>query len=165
MNQLIIDDMPELYAKLKPYIEYLEGLGFYSSITDFKHFKSGGEKNYEYFNCWNYNRPDVNSKDGFCTDWVVDLASYTKEPKVEVYTYKIVKAPKYYFGGDTNAYPYIIQNQNEQGHYDSKIVDNLKDFKKEIGKYLKLIKIYQERVKNHDLEKDFTQHYCKILQW
>ena len=156
MNQLIIDDMPELYAKLKPYIEYLEGLGFYSSNTDFKHFKSGAEKNYEYFNGWKYKRPDTTALGGYSEDWVVDLASYTKEPKVEVYTYKIVKASKYYFGGDTNAYPYIIQNQNEQGHYDSKIVDNLKDFKKEIGKYLKLIKIYQERVKKHELEKDFT---------
>lgn len=156
MNQLIIDDMPELYAKLKPYIEYLEGLGFYSSNTDFKHFKSGAEKNYEYFNGWKYKRPDATALGGYSEDWVVDLAIYTKEPKVEVYTYKIVKAPKYYFGGIEHAYPYIIQNPNDQGHYDSKIVDNLKDFKKEIGKYLKLIKIYQERVKKHELEKDFT---------
>lgn len=156
MNQLIIDDMPELYAKLKPYIEYLEGLGFYSSNTDFKHFKSGAEKNYEYFNGWYYNRPDVNSKDGFCTDWVVDLASYNGKQMIEVYTYKIVKAPKYYVFGTYISYPYIIKNQNYNGIFDSKIVDNLKDFKKEIGKYLKLIKIYQERVKKHELEKDFT---------
>lgn len=148
--------MPELYAKLKPYIEYLEGLGFYPSRTDFGYFHPGDDDNYEYFNGWNYKRQDTTASDGYREDWVVDLASYTKEPKVEVYTHKIVKAPKYYFGGDTNAYPYIIQNPNELGKYDSKIVDNIKDFKNEIGKYLKLIKTFQEKVKKHDLEKDFT---------
>ena len=156
MNKLIIDNMPELYAKLKPYIEYLEGLGFYPSRTDFSYFNPGDDDNYEYFNGWNYKRQDTTASDGYREDWVVDLASYTKEPKIEVYTHKIVKAPKYYFGGDKNVYPYIIQNPNEQGHYDSKIVDNIKDFKKEIGKYLKLIKTFQERVKKHDLEKDFA---------
>lgn len=156
MNKLIIDDMPELYAKLKPYIEYLEGLGFYPSRTDFSYFNPGDDDNYEYFNGWNYKRQDTTASDGYREDWVVDLASYTKEPKVEVYTHKIVKAPKYYFGGDTNAYPYIIQNPNELGKYDSKIVDNIKDFKKEIGKYLMLIKTFQEKVKKHELEKDFT---------
>lgn len=155
MNKLIIDDMPELYAKLKPYIEYLEGLGFYPSRTDFSYFRPGDDDNYEYFNGWNYKRSDTNASDGYREDWVVDLASYSKEPKIEVYTFKIAKAPKYYFGKD-NVYPYIIQNPNEQGHYDSKIVDNLKDFKKEIGKYLKLTKTFQERLKKHDLEKDFT---------
>ena len=84
------------------------------------------------------------------------MASYTGKPKIEIYTHKIVKAPKYYISEKDNVYPYIIQNPNEQGHYDSKIVDNIKDFKKEIGKYLKLVKTYQERVKKHDLEKDFT---------
>ena len=162
MNKLIIDDMPELYAKLKPYIEYLEGLGFYPSRTDFSYFNRGDDDNYEYFNGWNYKRQDTTASDGYREDWVVDLASYTKEPKVEVYTHKIVKAPKYYFGGDTNAYPYIIQNPNELGKYDSKIVDNIKDFKTEIGKYLKLIKTFQEQVKKHDLENDFTYHYCEI---
>lgn len=156
MNKLIIDDMPELYAKLKPYIEYLEGLGFYSSRTDFSYFKPGDAENYEYFNGWNYKRPDTNASDGYREDWVVDLASYTGKPMIEVYTHKIIKAPKYYFCGKDNNYPYIIQNPNDQGHYDSKIVDNIKDFKKEIGKYLKLIKTYQERVKKHELEKDFT---------
>lgn len=156
MNQLIIDDMPELYAKLKPYIEYLEGLGFYSSKTDFTYFKPGDEDNYEYFNGWKYKRPDTTASDGYSEDWVVDLASYTKEPKVEVYTYKIVKVPKYYVFETYISYPYIIKNQNYNGNFDSKIVDNLKDFKKEIGKYLKFIKIYQERVKKHELEKDFT---------
>ena len=157
MNKLIIDDMPELYAKLKPYIEYLEGLGFYPTRTDFTYFHPGDNDNYEYFNGWNYKRQDTTVSGGYRGDWVVDLASYTKEPKIEVYTYKIIKAPKYYFGGDTNnAYPYIIQNQIELGKYDSKIVDNIKDFKKEIGKYLKLIKTFQERVKKHELEKDFT---------
>lgn len=155
MNKLIIDDMPELYAKLKPYIEYLESTGFYPSRTDFSYFRPGDDYNYEYFNGWNYKRSDTNASDGYREDWVVDLASYTKEPKIEVYTFKIAKAPKYYFGKD-NVYPYIIQNPNEQGHYDSKIVDNLKDFKKEIGKYLKLTKTFQERLKKHELEKDFT---------
>ena len=162
MNKLIIDDMPELYAKLKPYIEYLESTGFYPSRTDFSYFRPGDDDNYEYFNGWNYKRSDTNASDGYREDWVVDLASYSKEPKIEVYTFKIAKAPKYYFGGNENVYPYIIQNPNEQGHYDSKIVDNLKDFKKEIGKYLKLTKTFQERLKKHDLEKDFTQHYCEI---
>ena len=157
MNKLIIDDMPVLYAKLKPYIEYLEGLGFYPTRTDFTYFHPGDNENYEYFNGWNYKRQDTTASGGYRGDWVVDLASYTKEPKIEVYTYKIIKAPKYYFGGDTNnAYLYIIQNPIELGKYDSKIVDNIKDFKKEIGKYLKLIKTFQERVKKHELEKDFT---------
>lgn len=156
MNKLIIDDMPELYNKLKPYIEYLEGLGFYPSRTDFSYFHPGDEDNYEYFNGWNYKRPDTSASDGYREDWVVDLASYTKEPKIEIYTHKIIKASKYYFGGKDNVYPYIIQNPNYQSHYDSKIVDNIKDFKKEIGKYLKLIKTYQERVKKYELEKDFT---------
>lgn len=156
MNKLIIDDMPELYAKLKPYIEYLEGLGFYPSKTDFSHFNPGDDNNYEYFNGWNYKRQDTTASDGYRVDWVVDLASYTGKPKIEIYTYKIIKAPKYYLDSYNNAYPYIIQNTNEFGKYDSKIVDNIKDFKKEIGKYLKLIKTFQERVKKHELEKDFT---------
>ena len=156
MNKLIIDDMPELYAELKPYIEYLEGLGFYTSRTDYSYFNPGDEDNYEYFNGWNYKRLDTTAADGYREDWVVDLASYTNKPKIEIYTHKIVKAPKYYINEKDNVYPYIIQNPNEQGHYDSKIVDNLKDFKKEIGKYLKLIKTYQERVKKHDLEKYFA---------
>lgn len=160
MNKLIIDDMPELYAKLKPYIEYLEGLGFYPTRTDFTYFHPGDDNNYEYFNGWEYKRQDTTASGGYRGDWVVDLASYTKKPKIEVYTYKIIKAPKYYFGDDNNnAYPYIIQNTIELGKYDSKIVDNIKDFKKEIGKYLKLIKTFQERVKKHELEKDFTQYY------
>ena len=156
MNKLIIDDMPELYAELKPYIEYLEGLGFYTSRTDYSYFNPGDEDNYEYFNGWNYKRLDTTAADGYREDWVVDLASYTNKTKIEIYTHKIVKAPKYYINEKDNVYPYIIQNPNDQGHYDSKIVDNLKDFKKEIGKYLKLIKTYQERVKKHDLEKDFA---------
>lgn len=157
MNKLIIDDMPELYAKLKPYIEYLEGLGFYPTRTDFTYFHPGDDNNYEYFNGWEYKRQDTTASGGYRGDWVVDLASYTKKPKIEVYTYKIIKAPKYYFCDDNNnAYPYIIQNTIELGKYDSKIVDNIKDFKKEIGKYLKLIKTFQERVKKHELEKDFT---------
>ena len=156
MNKIIIDDMPELYAKLKPYIEYLEGLGFYPSKTDFTWFKPGDCKNYEYFNGWCYKRPDVTVSDNYSEDWVVDLANYMNKPMIEIYTYKIVKPTKYYFGGKENVYPYIIQNPKTQGHYDSKIVDNIKDFKNEIGKYLKLIKTYQERVKKHDLEKDFT---------
>ena len=156
MNKLIIDDMPELYAELKPYIEYLEGLGFYSSRTDYSYFNPGDADNYEYFNGWTYKRLDTTAADGYREDWVVDLASYTNKPKIEIYTHKIVKAPKYYISEKDNVYPYIIQNPNDQGHYDSKIVDNIKDFKKEIGKYLKLIKTYQERVKKHDLEKDFA---------
>ena len=156
MNQLIIDDMPELYAKLKPYIDYLESLGFYSGRDDYSYFKPGDKDNYEYFNDWNYKRPNLNANKGYSEDYVVDLASYNGEPKIEIYTFKIVKAPKYYFGEKDPVYPYIIQNQNNNSHYDSKIVDNMKDFKKEIGKYLKLLKIYQERVKKHELEKDFT---------
>ena len=156
MNKLIIDDMPELYAELKPYIEYLEGLGFYPSRTDYSYFHPGDEDNYEYFNGWTYKRLDTTASDGYREDWVVDLASYTNKPKIEIYTHKIVKAPKYYISEKDNVYPYIIQNPNDQGYYDSKIVDNIKDFKKEIGKYLKLIKTYQERVKKHDLEKDFA---------
>lgn len=155
MNKLIIDDMPELYAKLKPYIEYLEGLGFYCR-NDFTYFNPGDKDNYEYFNGWNYKRPDSTSSDGYHEDWVVDLASYTNEPKVEVYKHKIVKPPKYYFVANPNAFPYIIQNPSDQGHYDSVVVDNLKDFEKEIGKYFKLIKVFNEKVKRHDLAKDFT---------
>ena len=156
MDKRLIDDMPELYAELKPYIEYLEGLGFYPSRTDFSYFNPGDDDNYEYFNGWTYKRTDVMAADGYREDWVVDLASHTNKPKIEIYLHKIVKAPKYYINEKENVYPYIIQNPNDQGHYDSKIVDNIKDFKKEIGKYLKLIKTYQERVKKHDLEKDFT---------
>lgn len=155
MNQLIIDDMPELYAKLKPYIDYLEGLGFYIPNHSYEYFKPGDKENYEYFNGWCYKRADEDHPDGYRNDWVVDLASYTNEPKIEVYTFKIEKKQKYHFVKE-DSYPYIITNNDNGGVYDSKIVDNLKDFKKEIGKYLKLLKTYQERVKKHELDKDFA---------
>ena len=155
MNQLIIDDMPELYAKLKPYIEVLENLGFQAK-DDFSFFTPKHKDNYEYFNGWNYKRNDATAPDGTRSDWVVDLASYTGEPKIEVYTHKIIKASNYCAKSAPDVYPYIIRNECYDGYYDSKIVDNIKDFKKEIAKYLKLIKTFQERVKKHDMAKDFT---------
>jgi hypothetical protein len=49
-----------------------------------------------------------------------------------------------------------MTNARKDDAWESKIVDNLKDFKKEVGNYLKTLKTYKEKVKHYELEKDFT---------
>ena len=39
--------------------------------------------------------------------------------------------------------------------YESKVVDNINDFKKEIGKYLKTVKKFKERIKLYEMEKNY----------
>lgn len=149
MDNRIIKDMPEIYEKVKPYIDYLESLGFKTNHK-MTYFSAGNEDNYEYFNGWSY--PGVKED-----DLVADLVSYTGEPKLEVYKYRIIKTPKNYCvrRGEEN-YPFIMTNARKDDAWESKIVDNLKDFKKEVGNYLKTLKTYKEKVKHYELEKDFT---------
>ena len=45
---------------------------------------------------------------------------------------------------------------NYNGDYKSVIVDNLDDFKIQIGNYLKKLKEYKEKEKKYELEADFT---------
>lgn len=153
MKDIIIEDQPELYEKLKPYIEYMESVGFYTD-HDMKYFTPHNEDNYEYFNNWKFN------VDGEA-QWVVDLALSTFEPKIEVYTWRIKKykknEPRSMKHKDV---PFDMHNKMERDGfgdyaYESKIVDNIKDFKKEIGKYLKTVKKYKERIKLYEMEKDF----------
>lgn len=149
MDNRIIQDMPEIYEKAKPYIDYLESLGF-KTRHNMMYFSPGNEDNYEYFNGWMY----PGSKED---DLVVDLVSFTGELKLEVYKFRIIKTPKNYYvrEGDKN-YPFIMTNARKDDAWESKIVDNLKDFKKEVGNYLKTLKTYKEKVKHYELEKDFT---------
>jgi hypothetical protein len=153
MKDIIIEDQPVLYEKLKPYIEYMESVGFYTD-HDMKYFTAHNEDNYEYFNNWKYN------VDGDA-QWVVDLALSTFEPKIEIYTWKIKKykkdEPRSMKYKDV---PFDMHNKMKRDGfgdyaYESKLVDNINDFKKEIGKYLKTVKKFKERIKLYEMEKDF----------
>ena len=158
--------MPEYYNKLKPYIDYLESLGFKSKEFNKKYFKNGDPDNYEYFNTWKYNsqRGEGNWTD---QDYVCDLILSTGELKIEIYQYEIVKREEKRIVVDRyknkkddephlKPFPYIMEVPNYNGDYKSVIVDNLDDFKIQIGNYLKKLKEYKEKKKKYELEADFT---------
>lgn len=166
MENEIKKDMPEYYKKLKPYIDYLESLGFKSKEFNKKYFKKGDPDNYEYFNTWKYNsqRGDGNWTD---QDYVCDLILSTGELKIEIYQYEIVKRAEKRIVVDRyknkkddephlKPFPYIMDVPNYNGDYKSVIVDNLDDFKIQIGNYLKKLKEYKEKKKKYELEADFT---------
>lgn len=153
MDKRLIDDMPVIWSKIQPYVEYLESMGF-KTTHQMAYFTPGNEENYTYFNGWQYKIP--NRRNEF--EVVVDLVSYTGEPKLEIYKFSIVKPPKNYWWGDNTKVPYILVNKRDEvGEcYESTIVDNLTDFKKEIGKFFNTLKKLNEMVKKYELEKDFT---------
>ena len=166
MENEIKKDLPEYYKKLKPYIDYLESLGFKSKEFNKKYFKKGDPDNYEYFNTWKYNsqRGDGSWSD---QDYVCDLILSTGELKIEIYQYEIVKREeklivvnRYKNKKDDEPhlkpFPYIMEVPNYNGDYKSVIVDNLDDFKIQIGNYLKKLKEYKEKKKKYELEADFT---------
>lgn len=166
MENAIKKDMPEYYNKLKPYIDYLESLGFKSKEFNKKYFKNGDPDNYEYFNTWKYNsqRGEGNWSD---QDYVCDLILSTGELKIEIYQYEIVKREEKRIVVDRyknkkddephlKPFPYIMDVPNYNGDYKSVIVDNLDDFKIQIGNYLKKLKEYKEKKKKYELEADFT---------
>ena len=166
MENAIKKDMPEYYKKLKPYIDYLESLGFKSKEFNKKYFKNGDPDNYEYFNTWKYNsqRGEGNWTD---QDYVCDLILSTGELKIEIYQYEIVKREEKRIVVDRyknkkddephlKPFPYIMEVPNYNGDYKSVIVDNLDDFKIQIGNYLKKLKEYKEKKKKYELEADFT---------
>lgn len=166
MENAIKKDMPENYNKLKPYIDYLESLGFKSKEFNKKYFKNGDPDNYEYFNTWKYNsqRGEGNWTD---QDYVCDLILSTGELKIEIYQYEIVKREEKRIVVDRyknkkddephlKPFPYIMDVPNYNGDYKSVIVDNLDDFKIQIGNYLKKLKEYKEKKKKYELEADFT---------
>lgn len=166
MENAIKKDMPEYYKKLKPYIDYLESLGFKSKEFNKKYFKNGDPDNYEYFNTWKYNsqRGEGNWSD---QDYVCDLILSTGELKIEIYQYEIVKRAEKRIVVDRyknkkddephlKPFPYIMDVPNYNGDYKSVIVDNLDDFKIQIGNYLKKLKEYKEKKKKYELEADFT---------
>lgn len=166
MENAIKKDMPEYYKKLKPYIDYLESLGFKSKEFNKKYFKNGDPDNYEYFNTWKYNsqRGEGNWTD---QDYVCDLILSTGELKIEIYQYEIVKREEKRIVVDRyknkkddephlKPFPYIMDVPNYNGDYKSVIVDNLDDFKIQIGNYLKKLKEYKEKKKKYELEADFT---------
>lgn len=166
MENAIKKDMPEYYKKLKPYIDYLESLGFKSKEFNKKYFKNGDPDNYEYFNTWKYNsqRGEGNWYD---KDYVCDLILSTGELKIEIYQYEIVKREEKRIVVDRyknkkddephlKPFPYIMDVPNYNGDYKSVIVDNLDDFKIQIGNYLKKLKEYKEKKKKYELEADFT---------
>lgn len=154
MDKRIIDDMPEIWAKVKPYVEYLESMGF-KTTHQMAYFHPGNEENYTFFNGWQYQLPNRRND----LEVVVDLVSYTHELKLEIYKFSIVKPPKHYWCGDNKPKPpFILTNLRDDVNecYESTIVDNLTDFKKEIGKFFNTIKKYNEKIKKYELEKDFT---------
>ena len=166
MENEIKKDLPEYYKKLKPYIDYLESLGFKSKELNKKYFKAGDPDNYEYFNTWKYNsqRGDGNWSD---QDYVCDLILSTGELKIEIYQYEIVKREEKRIVVDRyknkkddkphlKPFPYIMDVPNYNDDYKSVIVDNLDDFKIQIGNYLKKLKEYKEKKKKYELEADFT---------
>ena len=168
MENAIKKDMPEYYKKLKPYIDYLESLGFKSKELNKKYFKNGDPDNYEYFNTWKYN--SQRGEGGWSDqDYVCDLILSTGELKIEIYQYEIVKREEKKFltksrkkKDDSDeephlkSFPYIMEVPNYNGDYKSVIVDNLDDFKIQIGNYLKKLKEYKEKKKKYELEADFT---------
>lgn len=134
---------PELYKQLKPYIDYLESLHCIASEHHLKYLKP--QNYYEVFNGWYY-------KDGKDQYILADLASYTFEPKIEVYKYKIVKNKK--------TKQYELENpcnfvDDEYSKYDSVIVDNIDDFKIAIGNFIKTLKNFKIKTKKHEMESDF----------
>ena len=166
MENEIKKDLPEYYKKLKPYIDYLESLGFKSKELNKKFFKAGDPDNYEYFNTWKYNsqRGDGRWSD---QDYVCDLILSNGELKIEIYQYEIVKREEKRIVVDRyknkkddkphlKPFPYIMDVPNYNGDYKSVIVDNLDDFKIQIGNYLKKLKEYKEKKKKYELEADFT---------
>ena len=87
------------------------------------------------------------------------MVSFTGKPKIEIYKYSIIKTPKnYWCGNGQNKPPFILTNKRDdmKDGWESVIVDNIDDFKKEIGKFLNQIKKYNQRIKKYELEKDFT---------
>lgn len=166
MEKAIKKDMPEYYNKLKPYIDYLESLGFKSKEFNKKYFKNGDPDNYEYFNTWKYN--SQRGEGGWSDqDYVCDLILSTGELKIEIYQYEIVKRAEKRIVVDRyknkkddephlKPFPYIMDVPNYNGDYKSVIVDNLDDFKIQIGNYLKKLKEYKEKKKKYELEADFT---------
>lgn len=166
MENAIKKDMPEYYKKLKPYIDYLESLGFKSKELNKIFFKKGDPDNYEYFNTWKYN--SQRGEGGWSDqDYVCDLILSTGELKIEIYQYEIVKRAEKRIVVDRyknkkdeephlKPFPYIMEVPNYNGDYKSVIVDNLDDFKIQIGNYLKKLKEYKEKKKKYELEADFT---------
>lgn len=149
---------PDLYTKLEPYFTYLENCGFYMKHSN-KPSKKDGENLYDYFNGWRYKI--MNDYE----EQVVDLASYTNEPKIEIYIYKIKKVKKEDDDGGLlpiayrkikEELPYYLDCPRKKDKYNSVIVDNIKDFKKQINKFLKQVKNFRNKVKLHAVEKDFT---------
>ena len=91
----------------------------------------------------------------------------TGELKIEIYQYEIVKRAEKRIVVDRyknkkdeephlKPFPYIMEVPNYNGDYKSVIVDNLDDFKIQIGNYLKKLKEYKEKKKKYELEADFT---------
>lgn len=164
MENAIKKDMPEYYKKLKPYIDYLENLGFKSKEFDKKYFTKGDSDNYEYFNTWRY---DSQRGDGGWSDkdYVCDLILSTGELKLEIYQYEILKKEivvKSIKKKDADKephlkpFPYYMDVPNYDGEYKSVIVDNFDDFKIQISNYLKKLKEFKEMKKKYELEADFT---------
>ena len=164
MENAIKKDMPEYYKKLKPYIDYLENLGFKSKEFDKKYFTKGDSDNYEYFNTWRY---DSQRGDGGWSDkdYVCDLILSTGELKLEIYQYEILKKeivvkPIKKKDADKEPhlkpFPYYMDVPNYDGEYKSVIVDNFDDFKIQISNYLKKLKEFKEMKKKYELEADFT---------
>lgn len=149
MDKRIIKARPDIYELAKPYIEYLESLGFYQDLN-LKYFDPKDKEFHHYFNHWKYKTG--HNKNGYNDDYVCDLISYTYELKVEVYTFKTVKTKC--LNGEQNL---EYKNKSVMGEYESVIVKDFNQFKKEIQKYLKGLKLYHSKVRKNDLEKDFTE--------
>ena len=147
MDKRIIEAKPEIYEKAKPYIDFLESLGFYQDRS-MTYFNPEDEDVYEFFNHWHYKKSNKKYDD----DYVCDLVSYTGELKVEVYTFKMVKRKDY--DGTSKL---IYNNENQFGDFDSVIVNDLPSFKKEISKYLKGLKAFKSKVRKNEMEGDFTE--------
>jgi hypothetical protein len=91
----------------------------------------------------------------------------TGELKLEIYQYEIIKHEEKRIVDrrkkknddeepHLKPFPYIMDVPNYDGDYKSVIVDNLDDFKIQIGNYLKKLKEFKEMKKKYELEADFT---------
>ena len=163
MHPTVIKEFPELYKKLKPYIDTLESMGFVQDRIPDKYYREGDDENYIYFNDWEYRYGKEDNE----TLYIADLASYTGEPKIEIYCYKIEDNPfhkecikekkpiDYYGTKSLHRYTFKALRKANGYEFKSIIINDIKTFKKELGKVLKQIVTFQEKNKMYEMEKMF----------
>jgi hypothetical protein len=153
MDIKVIEDLPELYKELEPYITYMESLDiapYYTPMSNY--FKNGVRDNYRFFNTWKIKPSEIISQSaidriksispGFnffpLRDvYIADLVSgKTLKPLIEVYIYKVKKQK---ISADIEIWD-IDNPKDSSKKYLSVIVDNFNDFKTAVDKTMNTYK-------------------------